>query len=286
MKNQKIKTIFSLFFIAYFSLFTLSVVLATDYTSSSFTSRDPVTDIYGGNSTSSNFENIIAGGQIAIGESTSSNFILRAGFLYFGTSSVESDDGEGFGGDGAAGGGGVWVGSAQQGGYNLKGNFHQISFEGITYQKAPIIIVSGDKIITTQFADSNGIFNIFLGELSPGTYKFGLFTIQPNNTASAVKFYDVYILNNSSIKIEGINFTRPGIISSVSALVYPPPVIFKDGFVGDIYSTSEPSKIIHQSTPIALRIVKVFASKLSGKKYIENPYSWPIEKYLWIILLI
>ena len=59
------------------------VVLATDYSSTTFTVRDPVIDTFGQNTTSTNFQLINAGGQVAIGQSTSTSFILRAGFLYF-----------------------------------------------------------------------------------------------------------------------------------------------------------------------------------------------------------
>ncbi|KKU51015.1 MAG: hypothetical protein UX72_C0028G0010 [Parcubacteria group bacterium GW2011_GWA2_47_10] len=72
------------FFIAsllWSSLFLFAI--ATDYSSGNFISRDPVMTDFGGNSTSTSFEDTSAGGQVATGESTSTNFILRSGFLYF-----------------------------------------------------------------------------------------------------------------------------------------------------------------------------------------------------------
>lgn len=64
--------------------------LATEYTSPSFKILDPVIDTGGtANSESSNFLQLGAQGQVGTGFSTSSSFILKSGFLYFG----EEDDG-------------------------------------------------------------------------------------------------------------------------------------------------------------------------------------------------
>lgn len=61
----------------------LSSVYAQDATSASFKIRAPVFSEFGGNATSTNFEQYNAGAEVIIGESASTNFILRAGFLYF-----------------------------------------------------------------------------------------------------------------------------------------------------------------------------------------------------------
>lgn len=66
-----------------FSLAVSFSVYATDFSSANFVSRDPVMSDFGGRATSTNFEQVNAGGQIAIGESTSTSFIIRSGFLYF-----------------------------------------------------------------------------------------------------------------------------------------------------------------------------------------------------------
>jgi len=60
-------------------------VFASDYTSSSFISRDPVIETISGDSTSATFENITAEGQTVIGESSGATFTVQSGFLYFGT---------------------------------------------------------------------------------------------------------------------------------------------------------------------------------------------------------
>ncbi|TSC76186.1 MAG: cell wall-binding protein [Parcubacteria group bacterium Gr01-1014_31] len=58
-------------------------LLATDYTSNSFILRDPVIVVEGGRATSTSFEYFSSTSQTDIGESTSTTFIQRAGFLYF-----------------------------------------------------------------------------------------------------------------------------------------------------------------------------------------------------------
>jgi hypothetical protein len=56
---------------------------ATDYTSTNFISRDPVFGDYGAYKSGDTFQQFDVGGQAVIGESQSSNFILRSGFMYF-----------------------------------------------------------------------------------------------------------------------------------------------------------------------------------------------------------
>lgn len=65
---------------------------ATDYNSTNFISRDPIQSNLGGNSTSSSYEQQQSGGEPIIGESNSSSFILRSGFLYFDTYTPRSQN--------------------------------------------------------------------------------------------------------------------------------------------------------------------------------------------------
>jgi hypothetical protein len=83
MEIKKKYNLISLLIVFTFLIANLSVVFAEDYSSTNFKSRDPVIDIFGGRSTSTNFEQFNAGGQTVTGESTSPNFILQSGFLYF-----------------------------------------------------------------------------------------------------------------------------------------------------------------------------------------------------------
>ncbi len=67
-------------------------VRADDFSSTNFILRAPILSDFGANSTSTNFENFSAGGQISVGESTSTNFIVRSGFLYFDEFSPKSQN--------------------------------------------------------------------------------------------------------------------------------------------------------------------------------------------------
>ena len=73
-------------------VFNGTTALATDYSSSGFIARDPIQSSFGGTSTSSSFEQLMSGGEPIIGESTSSGFILRSGFLYFDTYTPRSQN--------------------------------------------------------------------------------------------------------------------------------------------------------------------------------------------------
>jgi len=66
-----------------FVVFRVPAAQATEFTSPSFKVLDPVLDIFGGESQSTSFIQLQAGGQLSIGISTSSSFILKSGFLYF-----------------------------------------------------------------------------------------------------------------------------------------------------------------------------------------------------------
>jgi len=88
MCQKRIKTntkfILSIFVFIFIFFNAGSPAIATDSTSTNFISRDPIMSDFGGRATSTNFGQINAGGQTVTGISTSSNFILKSGFLYFG----------------------------------------------------------------------------------------------------------------------------------------------------------------------------------------------------------
>jgi hypothetical protein len=72
-----------------------AIAHATDFQSTNFISRDPVMDDFGGFSSVSgggSFQQFNAGGQAAIGESMSTNFIMRSGFLYFNEFTVRTQN--------------------------------------------------------------------------------------------------------------------------------------------------------------------------------------------------
>ncbi|MDP2930292.1 MAG: hypothetical protein Q8N56_01640 [bacterium] len=91
MKNQKKHIlIIKLLVVLFFLIANLSSVFADDFSSENFKVRDPIINIFGGRSDSNNFQQLNAGGQTVIGESTSNNFILRSGFLYYPASAGEA----------------------------------------------------------------------------------------------------------------------------------------------------------------------------------------------------
>ncbi len=72
---------FSIILIIFLSFYNLA--LATDYSGSNFIVRDPIMGDFGSRATSTNFEQFNAGGQTVTGQSSSTNFILKQGFLYY-----------------------------------------------------------------------------------------------------------------------------------------------------------------------------------------------------------
>ena len=85
MKLQCSRSFVLLF--VFFSVFA-PLAQATDFTSTNFILRDPVVTIEGGYSSSTNFQFFSSTGQNAIGETTSTSFTQRSGFLYFPTATT------------------------------------------------------------------------------------------------------------------------------------------------------------------------------------------------------
>lgn len=69
--------------LSFFLLLIAAAANATDYSGSSFIIRDPVLSIQGGYTTSTNFTLFQSAGHVVSGRSTSTNFELRSGFLWF-----------------------------------------------------------------------------------------------------------------------------------------------------------------------------------------------------------
>ena len=90
---MKINKSLALLFLLLFTLPITSLLIlvkAEEFASDSFIVRDPITGEEGGISTSTSFELIDISSQIQQGESTSTGFIQRAGFLYFPIASIPS----------------------------------------------------------------------------------------------------------------------------------------------------------------------------------------------------
>jgi hypothetical protein len=71
-------------------------VFADTATSSSYMTQNTVSNEFGGSATSASFSSVQTGGEAATGESTSTDFLVDAGSLYFDTFSPASEDWEWF----------------------------------------------------------------------------------------------------------------------------------------------------------------------------------------------
>lgn len=80
---MKISKVPGALFIFVFALGLIAAVKAEEFSSDNFIIRDPVIRESGGRSTSTSFELFDITSQIQEGESTSTGFLQRAGFLYF-----------------------------------------------------------------------------------------------------------------------------------------------------------------------------------------------------------
>jgi hypothetical protein len=62
-----------------------AITHAEDFLSTNFLAKNPLTNLFGGYGSSTSFFSFLSGGQTVTGESTSTNFAVAAGFLYFDT---------------------------------------------------------------------------------------------------------------------------------------------------------------------------------------------------------
>lgn len=167
------------------------MALATDFSSSNFTSRDPVIDSFAGRSTSSSFTNIIAGGQTAIGESSSTNFIVRSGFLYF--SAANSDSG------GGGGGGGTYA---------------TINFSGIAFPNGVVALLKDFLVVATTTANSiDASFSLILNKVTPGSYNFALYATDLDCRRSSIITYPLDVEARTTRNLTDI-FISPTIVAN------------------------------------------------------------------------
>ena len=171
---------------------TFHVVHATDYTSTNFILRDPVITSEGGKATSTSFELLTSTGQTIIGENTSSNFIYRAGFLYFPAPVADVTPTPS-----AVPSGGGTTGRVQ---------LPQVNFSGQANPGDTIFLLTDAQLTTTTHTNLSGRFFIRLGGLSPGTYIFGLYAENNQGKRSAFLTFPVEVFPTSIINITDIFF--------------------------------------------------------------------------------
>ena len=177
---------------AYYLLLTFSFVQAEDYTNTNFILRAPVITIEGGRSSTANFQYISSSGQTDTGENSNSNFIHRAGFLYFAEPSPAPSPSPSPGGGGTSGG--------------KISLLPQVNFSGQADEGTKVILLQDARIATTFLVGSDKTFFIPLTRLSPGRYIFALYAENAAGARSSLRTFPVRVFPESFINIAGITF--------------------------------------------------------------------------------
>lgn len=204
--------------ILFFALFLFFVFLpgfilwvkAEDYSSPNFIIRDPVITIEGGRATSTSFEYFSSSGQTIIGESTSSSFIHRAGFLYFPSIEVTPTptcgDGSCNGTEtcsncptdcgtcpSVGGGGGVVVVAPPQ-----------ILFKGLAYPASKVTILKDGQVVAVTLVGLDAKFEVGLSGLSSGDYNFGIWAVDSAGRRSTTRTFYLTITSGVNLVVSGI----------------------------------------------------------------------------------
>ncbi len=133
-------------------------VSGEEYTSTNFTVRDPVITIEGGRSTSASFEYFSSTGQTVIGESTSTNFTVRSGFLYFPEETPPPSP----------------VGGAPPEPTPVFPS--TITFSGKAYPQSEVVLLKDGQIASVATSGVDAVFAITLRGLRAGDYVFALYS--------------------------------------------------------------------------------------------------------------
>jgi len=201
-------------FILIFLFCFFSLVRADDYASPNFILRDPVITIEGGSSASPNFQYISSSGQTITGESTSTSFIHRAGFLYFPSIEVTPmptcGDGSCNGtetcstcptdcgacppvGGGGGGGGGVVIISPPQ-----------ILFKGLAYPASKVTILKDGQVAAVTLTGLDAKFEVGLSGLSRGDYNFAIWAADSTGRRSTPRTFYLTIISGVNLVVSGI----------------------------------------------------------------------------------
>jgi len=214
-------------FVLLFLFCFFGLVWAEDYTGQNFILRDPVITIEGGISTSTSFQYISSSGQTITGESTSSSFIYRAGFLYFPSIEVtptptpicgnniregnEQCDAGGSNGvcpatcstsctTNSCGGGG---GGGGGGGETII-TLPQILFKGLAYPASKITILKDGQVVAVTLTGLDAKFEVGLSGLSSGDYNFGVWAADSAGQRSTTRTFYLTIISGVNLVVSGI----------------------------------------------------------------------------------
>jgi len=173
-------------------------VRATDYTNTNFIVRDPVITIEGGRSTTANFEYFSSSGQTDTGENSNTNFIHRAGFLYFPAPTPAPSPTP----SPSPSGGGAATGKAVPP--------TGVLFTGKADAGSQVVLLKDAQITASATADFAGDFSIGITGLAAASYIFGLYAENASGERSSLFVVPVNVIAQTITKITGI-FFKPGI---------------------------------------------------------------------------
>lgn len=186
--------------IFFFSLFGVLLAQATDYSSTNFIIRDPVISTGGVKATSTTFQVFSSLGQTAIGQSTSTDFTIRSGFLYYPEPETSSSGG-------TAGGGHViqlYYSPATVTSGRLISEIQGITFSGKAYPNAKITLLKDAQFAGNTVAARDSSFSFSLPELSAGNYLFGLYAEDDKEIRSLLQTYPITVVLGQNVNVEGI----------------------------------------------------------------------------------
>ena len=187
--------------------FAVGRVHAEDLTSTSFILRDPVLTVEGGYSSSPSFQYFSATGQLVSGESSSTTFISRAGFLYFstGTSVVASPSPSPSAAppaQPASGAGGSSVEAPPLGAI--------VEFSGRAYPLSRVHVMKDGQRVATTVAGPDARFEVTVSGLSTGEFAFVVSGEDSEGRRSSLSLFRVYVTTGLATRISGI-FLAPTI---------------------------------------------------------------------------
>ena len=163
---------------------------AEDYTNTNFILRAPVVTVEGGRSETANFKYISSSGQTDTGEDSNTNFIHRAGFLYFLDPSPAPSPSPPTGG-------------GTSGKVSL---LPQVNFSGQADEGTKVFLLQDARVTTTLLVGREGTFLLSLTALSPGRYIFGLYAENSAGARSTLRTFPVRVFPQSLINITNITF--------------------------------------------------------------------------------
>ena len=194
LRTSRAKIALPLFgFFALLILFGASFVGAVDYTSPNFILRDPVIGESAGRSTSSNFELFGSTGELAIGQSASTNFTYQSGSNYF-TVTVSPAPPPPASPPGGGGGGTII-------------STPNVVFSGKAYPLSKVFVLKDGQIAVSTIAGPDANFLVSLSNVSEGNYNFSLYGEDSDGRRSSLFTFPIFITEGASTVISGIFIT-------------------------------------------------------------------------------